>query len=93
MRCPKCRSEVGNQSVCPYCGSTVYINGNSRGNTEYSHRASVQINKLHNKANMNAGTDIEYRLRTLEKRVNMMLAIQCGIFVINILILVILALI
>ena len=92
MKCPKCRSEVGNQSVCPYCGSTVYINGNSWGNSEYAHSAYVQNNKLRNKANMNAGTEFEYRLRNLETRVNMMLAVQIGIFVIDILILVILAL-
>ena len=27
MKCPKCRSEVGNLSACPYCGATVYVSG------------------------------------------------------------------
>lgn len=92
MKCPKCRCEVGNQSVCPYCGSTVYINGNSWGNTDYSHRPPVQMSKHNNKVNANNGTDVEYRLRALETRVNMIMAIQCGVFIIDILIMVILAL-
>lgn len=24
MICPKCRHDVGNQSVCPYCGATIF---------------------------------------------------------------------
>ena len=27
MICSKCRRDVGNHSVCPYCGATIYTQG------------------------------------------------------------------
>lgn len=92
MKCPKCRSEVGNQQVCPYCGSTVYINGNSWTNANHSNGMPGQQNRLH-RADSNSGRDCEQRLRILEKRINMMLVVQLGLFVITVLILVVLALV
>ena len=27
MKCPVCHREIGNQAICPYCGSQTYFNG------------------------------------------------------------------
>lgn len=93
MRCPKCRSEIGNQSVCPYCGTTVYIQGSTWSTDTYNQHAPT---RARDGAIRNWGPDpgeMGRRLRNLESKVNVILILQCGCFVLLILILIILALI
>ena len=87
MKCPKCRCEVGNQSVCPYCGATVYIDGNAWANAEYVRRSAMYMNDPRNSLQGHTAYDAERNIQRLEKKVNMLLILQCGIFALNVLIL------
>jgi len=93
MRCPKCRSEVGNQPVCPYCGGTVYIQGSSVGkNEDYFRTNTASPDQRAQGRRGNELRDIDRRLRNLETKVNLTLVLQTGTFALVVLTLVILAL-
>lgn len=81
---------MGNQATCPYCGATVYI-----GNTTWS-VADVNrtlIPTADNSGRMPLETrGIDRRLRSLETKVNLMLVLQCGMFALTALTLIMLAL-
>ena len=84
MKCPNCRCEIGNQQVCPYCGTTVYLQEGYRtaqgAEIRGNRRRTVELR------------DLDKRLRNMETKVNLCLTLQCGTFAIVILMLVILAL-
>ena len=90
MKCAKCRSEVGNQSVCPYCGATVYVNG-AWDSSNYSRRNTVPVSALGGRLPMDSHV-FDKRLRNLENRVNLMLVLQGGSFALLMMVLVMLAL-
>lgn len=93
MKCPKCRSEVGNQPVCPYCGGTVYIQGVTWTADEYGRRTTMPVSEM--RGSSRGGYDpreMDRRLRGLELKANLTLILQCGIFALVVLALVVLAL-
>lgn len=85
MRCPKCSCEVGNQSVCPFCGATVYLSNPTWQANDYAHRTTVPVTRERTSAHR---PDPERRLRALETKVNMLLVLQCGTFALTLLALV-----
>lgn len=88
MRCPRCKSEIGNQAVCPYCGSTIYIHGNVPIDTKYR---AVMDKRYVDHRNGEQG-HLEARLGNFETKVNLLLVLSCGNFILAALLLVILAL-
>ena len=93
MKCPKCRSEVGNQPVCPYCGGTIYIQAATTGGyDDYSRRVPGQADPRPQSRSRSELRELERRMRSLETKVSLTLVLQCGSFALMILTLVILAL-
>jgi len=90
MRCPKCRCEVGNQSVCPYCGATVYMGTATWDMNTFQNRATVPVPGSAKVPLESRGT--ERKLRNLETKVNLLLVLQTGTFVLAVLSLIIMAL-
>lgn len=89
MKCPKCHSEVGSQSVCPYCGCTLYIDSSTWDMDEYSART---VSAPRNAPAFNGHPRADRQLAKLESRINLILVLQCGTFVLSVLALLILAL-
>lgn len=78
MRCPKCKSEIGYQRICPYCAADVNLpllekqpklDSVSQGRTNRFLR------------------NMEARLRNLEERMKLLFILQVGTFILTILIL------
>lgn len=90
MKCPKCRCEVGTQSVCPYCGATVYVSNATWDVHAYQNRATVPIPGAAKSSLETRST--ERKLRNLETKVNLLLVLQTGTFVLAVLNLIIMAL-
>ena len=90
MKCPKCRSEVGNLSACPYCGATVYVSGAWDMN-DRARRTTVPVSALGGRLPMDSHI-FDKRLRNLENRVNLLLVLQSGSFLLLMLVLLMLAL-
>ena len=84
MKCPNCRCEAGNQQVCPYCGTTLYL--------QEAYRPSQSAELRSSKRRGVELRDLDRRLRMMETKVNLCLTVQCGTFAIVILMLFILAL-
>lgn len=93
MKCPTCKSEVGNQSVCPYCGGTIYLRGNSWNTEEYNRRISAKVDEEVFQSRRGADTRVvERMIRGLERKINLMLVLQCGMFALLVLVLLTIAL-
>lgn len=90
MKCPKCRCEVGTQSVCPYCGATVYVGNATWDMNTFQNRATMPVPGVGMPAPDNRAS--ERRLRNLETKVNLLLVFQIGSFVLAVLSLIIMAL-
>lgn len=52
MICPKCKSEVGNQSSCPYCGTVFYQDPRRADVTTPVNKIDEQRGKDHHAANI-----------------------------------------
>ena len=91
MRCPKCRCEVGNQAVCPYCGATVYV-GSTTWNVNDFNRNTLQVSQKNAAPMPLEVRSVDRRIRSLETKVNMLLVLQGGTFVLSVLALIIMAL-
>lgn len=89
MRCPRCRCEVGERKVCPFCGATVdpgYTNWNMAGPSRTTQTVpSGRVPREGNRA-------VERKLRELVTKVDLLLVIQIGSILLNILALVLIAL-
>lgn len=81
---------MGNQSVCPYCGGTVYVNGAWDMN-DYSRRTTLPVSALGGRLPLDSH-GFDKRLRSLETKVNLLLVLQGGSFALLVLVLVMLAL-
>lgn len=92
MKCPKCRSEVGKQSVCPYCGGTVFVQGSTWSAEDFS-RSTLPVGQIRNqdKSGLNQ-RELDKKLRGLETKVSLLLILQCGEFALIFLMLIVLAL-
>lgn len=90
MKCPKCRSEAGNQPVCPYCGATLYVNG-AWDMDDYSRRTTVPVSALGGRLPLDSHV-FDKRLRSLESKLNLLLVLQGGSFALTVLVIVVLAL-
>ena len=91
MKCPKCHNEVGTQSVCPFCGATVYIQGLDRGAQGYRQHTFGGEPQSPNQYVSNF-RDVDRRLYNLQMKINLLLILQCAIFVLVVLAVVVLAL-
>lgn len=91
MKCPKCRSEIGNQPVCPYCGGTVYVQAAPTWTPEEYANRTVVPGRQHRSGGMDL-RELDRRLHNLETRVNLALILLCGSFALLVLALVVLAL-
>ena len=92
MKCPKCRSEVGNQPVCPYCGGTIYISPAATWTNDGQARRSFSTNEGRPEGRrIHESREIERRLRVLETKVDLILVIQVGSFALLVLTLIVLA--
>lgn len=89
MKCPKCRSEVANQAVCPYCGATVYVSSTT-WSPAGGGRLTVPIPQSGRPTRDPHG--LERRLERLETKLNLLLVFQLGTFMLALLALVVLAL-
>lgn len=89
MRCPKCRCEVGNQPVCPFCGATVYMSNTTWKVNDVARQATVPV---HGGAQLNNSRGIERKLRELETKLNLLMVLQAGTLLLAILILLAMAL-
>ena len=67
MRCPNCRSEIGSQAVCPYCGVVI-----SRSTTYYDYPSSTIATPRSNRTMMQQDVQSQTNItaRRLEKRFN-----------------------
>ena len=84
MQCPKCRSEVGNQKICPYCGATVYIQ-------ESFPTESYPSLRKNGNPGTNMQTDALQRIERLETKLNLILVLSVAAFLLSVLSLVVLA--
>lgn len=90
MKCPRCRCEVGSRSVCPYCGSTVYVGDTTWGVQDYSRRTTTTV-PPHGRPSPET-RNLERKMRNLETKVNLILVLQGGIFALTMLALIMLVL-
>lgn len=89
MRCPKCRCEVGNQPVCPFCGATVYMSNTTWNVNDAARQPTVPV---HGGAQVTNSRGIERKLRELETKLNLLMVLQGGTLVLAILTLLAMAL-
>ena len=76
MKCPNCRCEIGNQPTCPYCGRVIYqtIRRASEDNGTSQFRVlQSALNRLHRS------------LTAIELRSRLAVILLTGIFVLQIL--------
>ena len=90
MRCPKCSCEVGNQSVCPFCGATVYVGHTTWSVNNYARQNTIPVRG--GRTYPAESRETENRLRSLETKVNLLIVLQAGCFVLSLLSLLIIAL-
>lgn len=90
MKCPKCRCDVGNHRVCPYCGSTVYIQDSSL-NLDHC-ISSPNGGGYTSHLNKDIAFDLVQRILRVETKLNLILVFSIATFVLAILALVITAL-
>lgn len=93
MKCPKCKIEVGDQPLCPNCGSTLKPKVRSNERDEYLRRTTIPSSSAY----QNSGYPPQRRerdvtIQNIHTKLNLVLILQCGIFALVILTLVILAL-
>lgn len=78
MRCPKCKSEVGSQKNCPYCGSPMYI-----PNTKPTQNAEATVwNRI-----LKMFRSMDSRVAETEKKLQIMIVLESGILILLLLIL------
>lgn len=82
MRCPKCSCEAGNQSICPFCGTTIYLSAPTWSNNDYVQRTTIPVGKKRTQARR---PEPDRRLKNLETKVDMLLVLQCGTFALTLL--------
>lgn len=89
MRCPRCRCEVGDRQVCPFCGTTLYTGGptwNMAGHTRTTQ--TVQSGRFQREGNRS----LERKMRELATKIDLLLVLQIGSILLSILALVLIAL-
>lgn len=79
MRCPTCRSEVGSQKLCPYCGSSMYVPG-AKTNPGMDYEGTNRVVR-HIK-------NVEFFTHSLGKKMNVLIVLQSGTLAVLILILI-----
>ena len=90
MICPRCRCEVGNQSVCPYCGGTVYVSSSGWNTTDYARRTAPVPQNTRTKSPERR--NLERKLHDVETKVNMLLVLHGGVLALSVLTLLLIAL-
>lgn len=89
MRCPKCGIEVGNRSVCPFCGGTVYVSTPTWPAGQAAPTVSPeQYYRNSGRHNTDSG-ELRRYLQLLETKINLLLVLGGGIFALMLLILVV----
>lgn len=78
MRCPKCRSEVGSQKLCPYCGSPMILPSTKPAPSPETTAQNRLQKTLRN---------MDYRIAEVEGKVKISLVLQWGNLILLILIL------
>ena len=95
MICPNCRSEIGNQPVCPYCGNVL-----ASGRTvDYDYAAQQKTIPIFTQptitmptaAVQNTGRSTNKQLAVVDLRSKLTLVFSIGVFIMQIITLVILA--
>lgn len=81
MQCPKCRCEVGNQQICPYCGATVFL----QESLPYGRYPSYKA------ADNTKGESMQYKADRMETKINLILIFSIASFVLSVVSLVVLA--
>lgn len=89
MKCPKCHSEVGSQSVCPYCGATLYISGSKWSYESYPVRPPAPVP---NPSPTSANRRLERLIDRLDAKIKLVIVLQCGTFALLVLVLLAMAL-
>lgn len=79
MRCPVCRCETGNQSVCPYCGTTVYTGNTTYTMTDYA-RHTQPTQHTTQPQSRERGRSYDKKLRRIETKLDLLMVLQIGIF-------------
>lgn len=90
MRCPVCRCETGNQPVCPYCGTTVYSGNTTYSMTDYPRHTQQVQNNYHPPRERGRGSD--KKLRRIETKLDLLMVLQLGSFLLLLVVLIMLAL-
>lgn len=92
MQCPKCRSEVGNLSVCPYCGGTVYLDNATWDMGGYTRMNPTAYQQPRRTGKYLPDPGVDRKLRSMETKLNLLLVLQGGTFMLMIFVLLLLAL-
>ena len=90
MKCPKCRCEVSNQRICPYCGATVYIQNSS---LKYEYDEPIPNAGAGNAfTNKDFDWNLLQKLGNVETKLNLILIFNIATFALVILALIFIAL-
>ncbi len=76
MRCPKCKSEIGYQRICPYCATDVKLPIPDKQTKSDGVPQGRTYRFLRN---------METRLKKLDDKMNLLLVLQVGTFLLAIL--------
>lgn len=93
MRCPNCKSEIGSQASCPYCGVVI-----TRSRTYYDYPSSTVTTPRPSRTTMqqdvqsqnNIARRLEKRMNQLELRQTMTMILCGGILALQLLLLIVL---
>ena len=91
MRCPVCRCETGNQPVCPYCGTTIYTGNTTYTMTDYTRQTQYAQNAMQQQSKERS-RGIEKKLRRIETKLDLLMVLQIGSFLLLLIVMVMTAL-
>lgn len=91
MRCPVCRCETGNQSVCPYCGTTVHAGNTTYTMTDYPRHTQPMQSTVQQQPR-ERGRSSEKRLRRIETKLDLIMVLQIGSFLLLLIVMIMTAL-
>lgn len=96
MICSNCRSEIGNQPVCPYCGRIQRVSNN--GYTDPGQQKTVPVpqqtyySSAVGPSGRSAISQLEQQISALDLRSKLSLVLGAGIFILQIITLIVLVL-
>lgn len=81
MRCPNCRCEIGRQTICPYCGQVIQA--------DPQRIYEMQTLQVQGSATQNMQNRIYRHVNNVETTSKLILILMVGLFVLQVLTLVV----